>query len=176
MPNCQTLRQGDEVVCITPGCRLRWDASDEIRPACPHDKPKTKRFIVFGGAERHPIDGEIIGTLTPARVAELYGLDVEECVLWDESMDLSAAAKSELISVGPIPTTSYDDYPKYLEELKLAQFHEYRKHCKLLQQRRERRMPERDTHLIPVHEKRIARLERQWPEFKAAYEPMEKRR
>jgi hypothetical protein len=176
MSECNTMRQGDEVVCVTPGCRLRWDASDEVRPTCPYEKPKAKRFIVFGGAERHPLDGLIIGMLTAARVAELYALDIEECVLWEEGMDFSAAAKSELISMGPIATTSYDDYPKYLETLMLEQFHEYRKQQTLLKQRRERRMPERDNHLIPVHEKRIARLERQWPDFRAAYEQMEKRR
>lgn len=130
-----------------------------------------KRFLLCPGYVRSVSDGQE-HYIHGAKLADLYGLNPEECVIRSDSPHFPGddMAIRSLIPLHPLRDGKYKEH---LKQIKIGDFQKYLKAKKLLSYHESGASPRRaDMRKILAEQQRksIAWHESHWPDFPAAYE------
>jgi hypothetical protein len=130
-----------------------------------------KRFAIHPGEVRSQSDGQR-HFISGGQLIRLYELNPADCFI--VRYVSGEIVDPELLPLYPLPDGRYKDH---LLQIKVSHFEVYRKARKLFVFHSEGGGPIRQLRGANIERQRkiIARWERQWPDFRAAYDRMDKR-
>lgn len=138
---------------------------------------RTKRFILHPGYVRSLTDGDT-HYISGDQLARLYGIDPEECVIHSDHPHFPHD-DPELQKLIPLFPLREGGYKEHLRQMKIGDFRRYVRAKKLYEHHTSGTSPRRGAMRRLAAEKQarsIAWHEKHWPDFRAAYDRMEKQK